>query len=262
MCTAIVVTSGKGGVGKTTVAANVGCALAQYKNRVALVDTDFGLRNLDVMLGLEERIVFDIADVIAGVCETRQALVAFPAVAGLSLLPAVQTRDKDTVTPQQMKTVIASLRPDFDYIIIDCPAGIENGFRNAVAGADHAIVVTNPEVSAVKDADRVIGLLDAYDLSAPKLIVNKIRPGMVRRGDMMDIDDIADVLGISLLGVIPDDERVIKAGNLGIPAVLHDGAASVAYRNIAQRVMGQDVPFLPTKRKYWHFWRVTGRASV
>lgn len=241
MCRVIVVTSGKGGVGKTTAVACLGAALAQMDKRVAVVDTDIGLRNLDVILGLEERITFDLVDVAGGLCELRQALVYHPQMPNLALLPAAQTRDKSAVTPAQMRVMIASMRNDFDYILVDCPAGIEQGFKNAVAGADSAIVVTNPEVSAVRDADRVIGLLEAYDLPAVQLIINKVRPRMVRRGEMMSVKDILDVLEGTLLGVVPDDETMIKAGNLGKSILCFDCAGASAYRKIACVLEGESV---------------------
>lgn len=240
---AIVITSGKGGVGKTTATLNIGAALALKGAHVMLVDTDIGLRNLDVVMGLEERIVYDLVDVVEGRCRLRQALVEDPRFFGrLHLLPAAQTRDKSVVTAQQMEALIGQIKPSVDYVLIDCPAGIEQGFCNAVAGADSAIVVTMPEVSAVRDADRVIGLLRAYDLPAPRLIINRVRPNMVRRGDMMSTEDMLEMLGVELLGVIPDEETVIRAGNLGQPVARGNTPVSLAYRNIAARILGDDVP--------------------
>ena len=227
---AIVITSGKGGVGKTTATLNIGAALALKGAHVMLVDTDIGLRNLDVVMGLEDKIVYD--------------LVEDPRFFGrLHLLPAAQTRDKNVVTADQMRALVGELVQGADYVLIDCPAGIEQGFQNAVAGANRAVVVTMPEVSAVRDADRVIGILRAYDLPAPKLIINRIRAGMVRRGDMMSTSDMLEVLGCDLLGVIPDDETVIRAGNLGEPVARGNTQVSLAYRNIASRLMGEEVPF-------------------
>jgi septum site-determining protein MinD len=248
MCRVIVITSGKGGVGKTTAVACLGAALAQMDKRVAMIDTDIGLRNLDVILGLEDRITFDLVDVAAGLCELNQALVKHPQMQNLTLLPAAQTRDKSAVSPAQMRVIIAAMRPSFDYILVDCPAGIEQGFKNAVAGADSAIVVTNPEVSAVRDADRVIGLLGAYDLPGVQLIINKIRPKMVRRGDMMTVQDILDVLDGTLLGVVPDDETIIKAGNLGRSILSFDCAGALAYRKIARALEGE-APVREDRRK-------------
>lgn len=240
---AIVITSGKGGVGKTTATLNIGAAMALRGAHVLLVDTDIGLRNLDVVMGLEEKVVYDLVDVVEGKCRLRQALVEDPRFFGrLHLLPAAQTRDKDAVTAEQMDALISDLTQNVDYVLIDCPAGIEQGFRNAVAGANQAVVVTMPEVSAVRDADRVIGLLRACDLPAPRLIVNRVRSGMVRRGDMMRTSDMVEMLGCELLGEIPDDEAVIRAGNLGEPVARGTSPVSLAYRAIAARLMGQEEP--------------------
>lgn len=241
----IVVTSGKGGVGKTTTTANIGTGLAAAGYKVVLVDTDIGLRNLDVVLGLENRIVYDLTDVTGGVCRMKQALIRDKRLDGLHLLPAAQTKDKTAVSPVQMQDLCKELKQEFEYVIIDCPAGIEQGFRNAIAGADRAIVVTTPEVSAVRDADRIIGLLEAAELSEPKLIINRIRPKMVRAGDMMSIDDMIDILAIDLLGVIPEDEMIVITTNRGEPVVLDQVSRSgQAYRNITRRVLGEEVPFL------------------
>lgn len=241
----IVITSGKGGVGKTTTTANIGTGLAMMGQKVVLVDTDIGLRNLDVVLGLENRIVYDLVDVVNGNCRLRQALIRDKKLEGLHLLPAAQTRDKNAINPEQMLELCADLKKEFEYIIIDCPAGIEQGFRNAIAGAEKAIVVTTPEVSAVRDADRIIGLLEAAELREPKLIINRIRPKMVRQGDMMGIDDIIDILAVDLLGVIPEDEMIVITTNRGETVVLDQNSRSgLAYRNIARRVTGEDVPVL------------------
>ena len=241
----IVITSGKGGVGKTTTTANIGTGLAMMGQKVVLVDTDIGLRNLDVVLGLENRIVYDLVDVVSGNCRLRQALIRDKKLEGLHLLPAAQTRDKNAINPEQMLELCADLKKEFEYIIIDCPAGIEQGFRNAIAGAEKAIVVTTPEVSAVRDADRIIGLLEAAELREPKLIINRIRPKMVRQGDMMGIDDIIDILAVDLLGVIPEDEMIVITTNRGETVVLDQNSRSgLAYRNIARRVTGEDVPVL------------------
>jgi len=241
----IVITSGKGGVGKTTTTANIGAALALSGKKVVLVDADIGLRNLDVVMGLENRIVYDLVDVVEKVCRLKQALIKDKRFEGLYLLPAAQTKDKTAVSPQQMQELCEQLKEEFDYVLIDCPAGIEQGFKNAIAGANSAIVVTVPEVSAVRDADRIIGLLAANDLMDPKLIINRIRIDMVRRGDMMNIDDTIDILGVDLLGVVPDDEKVVISTNKGEPAVLdEDSLAGQAYRNIARRLMGENVPIM------------------
>lgn len=241
----IVVTSGKGGVGKTTTTANIGTGLALSGKKVVLIDTDIGLRNLDVVMGLENRIVYDLVDVVEGFCRVKQALIKDKRFEGLYLLPAAQTRDKSAVSPQQMIKLCDELRDEFDYIVIDCPAGIEQGFKNAIAGADRAIVVTTPEVSAVRDADRIIGLLEANEIKNPKLLVNRVRIDMVKRGDMMNIDDIIDILAIGLIGVVPDDEKIVVSTNRGEPAITDEkSAAGQAYRNIAKRIMGMEVPFL------------------
>ncbi len=247
----IVITSGKGGVGKTTTSANLGCGLAIAGKKVALVDADIGLRNLDVVMGLENRIVYDLVDVVEGKCRLKQALIKDKRYAGLYLLPAAQTRDKDAVSPEQMQKLCENLKEEeFDYIIIDCPAGIEQGFKNAIAGADRALVVTTPEVSAVRDADRIIGLLEANELPNPSLILNRVRPDMVDRGDMMSMDDVTEILAIDIIGVVPDDESIVVQTNKGEPAVtVESSKAGQAYRNITQRILGNDVPLMEFKQE-------------
>ena len=241
----IVITSGKGGVGKTTTTANIGTGLALQGKKVVLIDTDIGLRNLDVVMGLENRIVYDLVDVVEGACRVKQALIKDKRFDGLYLLPAAQTRDKSAVTPEQMMKLCDELKAEYDYIIVDCPAGIEQGFKNAIAGANRAIVVTTPEVSAVRDADRIIGLLEANELRNPRLLINRVRVDMVKRGDMMTIDDIIDILAIDLIGVVPDDEKVIVSTNKGEPAVTDNKSlAGQAYRNITRRIMGEDIPMV------------------
>lgn len=241
----IVITSGKGGVGKTTTTANIGTGLALLGKKVVLIDTDIGLRNLDVVMGLENRIVYDLVDVIEGTCRMKQAIIKDKRFEGLYLLPAAQTRDKSSVKPEQMIKLVEEMKNEFDYILIDCPAGIEQGFKNAIAGADKAIVVTTPEVSAVRDADRIIGLLEANELRNPKLLINRVRIDMVKRGDMMSMDDIIDILAIDLLGVVPDDEKVIESTNRGEPAVTDSKSiAGKAYRNVTRRINGEEVPIL------------------
>ena len=246
MSEVIVVTSGKGGVGKTTTSANIGCGLALEGKKVVLVDSDIGLRNLDVVMGLENRIVYDLVDVIEGTCRLKQALIKDKRYPGLFLLPAAQTRDKDAVSPEQMKKLCQNIRDmGFDYIIIDCPAGIEQGFKNAIAGADRALVVTTPEVSAVRDADRIIGLLEANGLNNPALIVNRVKPDMVRRGDMMSVDDVKEILSVDVIGAVPDDESIVVTTNRGEPAVCDDSSRSGKdYRNITARILGEDVPLM------------------
>lgn len=243
---AIVVTSGKGGVGKTTTAANLGTALALSGKKVCLMDTDIGLRNLDVVMGLENRIIYDLVDVAEGRCRLNQALIKDKRFDCLYLLPAAQTKDKSALQPVQLKKMVKELKQDYDYIIIDCPAGIEQGFKNAVAGADKSIVVTTPEKSAVRDADRIIGLLEQEeDLESPKLIVNRIRTHMMKDGNMLDVDEIINVLAIELLGIVIDDEAVISASNKGEPITLEPNTkVSIAYRNIARRILGESVPLL------------------
>ncbi len=246
MSEVIVVTSGKGGVGKTTTSANIGCGLALAGKKVVLVDSDIGLRNLDVVMGLENRIVYDLVDVIEGSCRLKQALIKDKRYPGLFLLPAAQTRDKNAVSPEQMKKLCQNIRDmGFEYIIIDCPAGIEQGFKNAIAGADRAVVVTTPEVSAVRDADRIIGLLEANGLNNPGLIVNRIKFDMVKRGDMMSVEDVKEILSVDVLGIVPDDEAIVVTTNRGEPAVADDTTrAGRAYRNITLRIMGEKVPLM------------------
>ena len=241
----VTITSGKGGVGKTTTTANLAVALALRGQRVVAIDADIGLRNLDVVMGLENRIVYDLVDVVEGRCRLRQAMVRDKRLSGLFLLPAAQTRDKTAVQPEQMIQVCTTLRPDFDFVIIDSPAGIEQGFRNAVAPADEAVVITTPEVSAVRDADRIIGLLEADQKDSMRLVINRLRPEMVRREDMLSIDDVLDVLAVDLLGIVPEDEQVIVATNRGQPLAL-DGhsLAGKAFVNIAARMLGEDVPLM------------------
>ncbi len=241
----IVVTSGKGGVGKTTTTANIGTGLSLKGKSVVLVDADIGLRNLDVVMGLENRIVYDLVDVVEGSCRLRQALIKDKRFANLYLLPAAQTKDKNAVNPEQMQKLTSDLAEEFDYVMVDCPAGIEQGFKNAIAGASRAVVVTTPEVSAVRDADRIIGLLEASGLRNPQLVINRIKIDMVKRGDMMNIDDMIDILAIDLLGVVPDDDMIVVSTNRGEPAIANEASlAGQAYRNIVRRIMGEDVPFM------------------
>lgn len=241
----IVITSGKGGVGKTTASANLGTGIALLKKKVALVDADIGLRNLDVVMGLENRIVYDLIDVVEGHCRLKQALIKDKRYENLYLLPAAQTRDKNAVSPEQMLKLCLSLKEEFDYILIDCPAGIEQGFKNAIAGADRAIVITTPEVSAVRDADRIIGLLEANELRNPMLILNRIKMNMIKKGDMMSIDDVLEILAIDILGVVPDDESIVVSTNKGEPVVTDSySRAGQAFRNISDRIIGKEIPFM------------------
>ena len=258
MAKVIVITSGKGGVGKTTTTANLGSALAMRGKKVVLVDTDIGLRNLDVVMGLENRIVYDIVDVVEGKCKLRQALIKDKRFTDLFLLPAAQTRDKDAINEEEMIKLTQRLKEEFDFIIVDCPAGIEQGFKNAIAGADRAIVVTNAEISSIRDADRIIGLLETSNIRNPELIINRLRPEMVKRGEMMDVEDILDLLSIDLIGVVPEDENIITQTNKGEPAVVNKKALSgKAYIEIARRILGETVEVtIPGRKKESFFGRI------
>lgn len=264
----ITITSGKGGVGKTTTTANLGVALALLGKRVVCLDADIGLRNLDVVLGLENRIVYDLVDVIEGRCKLRQALIKDKRLPELCLLPASQKRDKTAVGPEDLVSLCNDMRPEHDFILIDSAAGIEVGFRTAIAPADEVVIVTNPEVSSVRDADRVIGLIEAAEKGPAKLIVNRLKPELVSRGDMLDTGDVLDILAIDLVGIVPEDEAVLISTNRGSPAALNDRSyAGQAFRDIARRLMGEDVPF-PTFRvepglfgRFARLLRRDGRAS-
>jgi len=246
--TVITITSGKGGVGKTTATANLGVALAMLSQRVVSIDADIGLRNLDVVLGLENRIVYDLVDAIEGHCRLRQALIRDKRLSELYLLPAAQTRDKNAVSPEQMIELCDQLRPDFDFILIDSPAGIEQGYRNAVAPADKVIIITTPEVSAVRDADRIVGLVEADEKGPASLVINRLNPDMVRRGQMLSTEDVVELLAIDLLGIVPEDKEIIISTNRGMPVAMDGKAASgQAFRNIAGRLMGQNIPLTPLK---------------
>ena len=258
MSEVIVVTSGKGGVGKTTTTANLGTGLAAAGKKVVLIDTDIGLRNLDVVMGLENRIVYNLVDVVEGKCRIKQALIKDKRHPSLYLMPSAQTRDKSAVTPAQMVKMIDTLREQFDYIILDCPAGIEQGFQNAIAGADRALVITTPEVSAIRDADRIIGLLEANEIGRLDLVVNKLKIDMVKRGDMMSVNDVSDILAIPLIGIVPDDENVVIATNQGEPLVGNATLAGRAYQNICCRVLGQEIPFLNFEKRISIWTRMTG----
>jgi septum site-determining protein MinD len=239
----ITITSGKGGVGKTTTTANLGTALALQGKKVAVVDSDIGLRNLDAVLGLENRIVYDLVDVVEGQCRLRQALIKDKRVPELFLLPAAQTRDKNAINSVQMEQLCLQLRAEFDFVVIDSPAGIEQGFRNAIVGADEIIIVANPEMASVRDADRIIGLVEAAGKPEPRLILNRLRAEMVKRGDMLDVADVLEVLGIDLLGIVPEDELIIIATNKGEPIVYDKRSrAGRAYLSAAQRILGEEVP--------------------
>ena len=256
MSEVIVVTSGKGGVGKTTSAANIGAGLARMNKKVVLIDTDIGLRNLDVVMGLENRIIYNLVDAVEGNCRIRQALIKDKRYSNLCLLPSAQTRDKTAVNPEQMKKLIEELRPEFDYILLDCPAGIEQGFKNAIAAADRALIVTTPEVSAIRDADRIIGLLEANDIHRINLIVNRLRMDMVKRGDMMSIEDVIDILAIDLIGAVPDDEHIVIATNQGEPLAGDSSLAGTAYMNICKRILGEEVPLMNLESNSGFFARI------
>lgn len=243
----ITITSGKGGVGKTTVTANLAAALAMLGRRVVAIDSDIGLRNLDVVMGLENRIVYDLVDVIEGRCRLNQALIRDKRFPELHLIPAAQTRDKMAISPSDIVLVCDQLRQEMDYVLIDSPAGIERGFRNAIAPADEVIIITNPEVSAVRDADRIIGLIEAEEKGPGALIINRLKPKMVAKGDMLSVGDVVDILAINLLGVVPEDETILVSTNRGLPVAMNatnSSSASQAFRNIAQRLEGENVPII------------------
>jgi len=255
----VTITSGKGGVGKTTTTANLGVALARMGKKVTMIDADIGLRNLDVVMGLENRIVYDLVDIVEGRCRLRQAMIKHKQFPELYLIPAAQTRDKTAVSPQDMVNLANQLREEgMDYILIDSPAGIERGFRNAVAPADEVLIVTNPEVSAVRDADRIVGLLEAENKGPGKLIINRIKMEMVRKGEMLSANDVTDILAIKIIGIVPEDENVIPASNSGIPVTLNEGSrAGIAFRNIARRMLGEDVPFMDLDENKGFFQRLS-----
>lgn len=258
MSEVIVITSGKGGVGKTTTSANIGTGLAYLGKKVVLIDTDIGLRNLDVVMGLENRIIYNLVDVVEGNCRLKQALIRDKRYPNLYLLPSAQTRDKTSVNPEQMRKLTTLLREQFDFVILDCPAGIERGFQNAVAGADRAIVITTPEVSAIRDADRIIGLLNAHEMSKIDLVVNRLRQDMIKRGDMMSMDDVVDILSVTLLGAVYDDENVVVATNQGEPLVCGNTSAGRAFMNICRRILGEEVPFLDLEKEKSIWFRFGG----
>lgn len=260
----VTITSGKGGVGKTTAVASLGIALAARGQKVVCVDGDIGLRNLDVIMGLENRIVYDIVDVVEGRCRLKQAMIRDKRMSDLFLIPAAQTRDKNALSPSDMLRLGDELREVCDWVIIDSPAGIERGFKNSIATADRVLVLTNPEISAVRDADRVIGILEAEEKGTPALIINRVNPEMVRKQEMLSPDDVLDLLAVDLVGIVPEDQSVIVAANRGQPIALEDDSkAGQAFRNIAARLMGEDVPFMDLESSdgFWKkLTRFTGRG--
>ena len=254
----VTITSGKGGVGKTTATANIGAALASDGDSVVCIDADIGLRNLDVVMGLENRIVYDLVDVVEGRCRLRQAMIRDKRLPDMYLIPAAQTRDKSAVSPSDMVRLCDDLRQDHNWILVDSPAGIERGFRNALAPADTVLVITNPEVSAVRDADRIIGLIEAEEKGPAQLIINRIRPDMVKRGEMINVDDIVELLAVDLIGLIPDDEEIMMGTNRGVPVALNGKSASgKAFRNIALRLEGEEIPFEDLFASSGFFNRIT-----
>lgn len=255
---AITITSGKGGVGKTTTTANIGVALARMNKKVVVIDADIGLRNLDVVMGLENRIVYDIVDVVEGRCKLRQAMIKHKQFTDLYLIPAAQTRDKTAISPSDMLALVNKLQPEFDFILIDSPAGIERGFRNALAPADEVVIVTNPEVSAVRDADRIIGLIEAANKGPGKLILNRVKIDMIRKGEMLSATDVTDILSLDIIGIVPEDENVIPASNSGVPVTMNENSrAGIAFRNIARRLNGETVPFMSLEQPVGFFQRLS-----
>ncbi|NLV16880.1 MAG: septum site-determining protein MinD [Syntrophomonadaceae bacterium] len=262
-CQVVVITSGKGGVGKTTTVANVSMGLANLGYKVVALDLDIGLKKLDLIMGLENRVIYDIVQVLEGECTIKQAVVKDRRNPNLYMLPAAQTRNKEDVTEEQIKKLIAELRKEFDFVLLDSPAGIEQGFRNAIAAADWAVVVTNPEISAVRDADRIIGMLESAQFNNIKLIVNRIRPEMVKDGDMLSIEDLLNHLCIDLIGIVPEDTRVVISTNTGEPIILSQNSlAGKAFSNIARRFTKEEVPFMNLEHNdsFWEKLKNMGRS--
>lgn len=261
----VTITSGKGGVGKTTAIASLGIALARRGQKVVCIDGDIGLRNLDIIMGLENRIVYDIVDVVEGRCRLRQAMIRDKRLTDLFLIPAAQTRDKTALSPSDMIRLCDELRDICDWVLIDSPAGIERGFKNSIAAADQVIVLTNPEISAVRDADRVIGILESEGKGSPSLILNRVNQDMVNKQEMLSPEDVLDLLAIDLIGIVPEDQAVLVAANRGTPIALDQSSqAGQAFRNIAARLMGDEVPFLDLENQggLWNrISRMTGRRS-
>lgn len=255
----VVVTSGKGGVGKTTTTANIGAALASIGKSVCVMDMDIGLRNLDILMGLENRVVYNLVDVIEGTCKIKQAIVKDKKLPNLCLLPAAQTRDKTAVNAEQVKALVEELKTMFDFVLVDCPAGIESGFQNSISGADKAVVVVTPEMSSVRDADRIIGLLEARmdQFESVNLIINRLKPGLIEAHQMMSVEDITEILALDLIGLVPDDEDVVISTNKGEPlALTQNKSAGQAYRNIAKRLLGEEVPFMDMNKRMGFMGRI------
>jgi len=254
----VTITSGKGGVGKTTATANISVALAQLGQKVVCIDSDIGLRNLDVVLGLENRIVYDLVDVIEGRCRIRQAMIKDKRFEGMYLIPAAQTRNKNAVSPSDMIQLCNEIREEVNWILIDSPAGIERGFKNAIAPAEKVLVITNPDVSAVRDADRIIGIIESEEKGPARLIINRLNPEMIRRGEMLDAGDVLELLAVKLIGIVPEDEKVLRSTNIGKPVVTHEKSiAGQAFRNIARRMMGDDIPLIDLVNKDGIFHRIS-----
>jgi septum site-determining protein MinD len=254
----VTITSGKGGVGKTTATANISVALAQLGQKVVCIDSDIGLRNLDVVLGLENRIVYDLVDVIEGRCRIRQAMIKDKRFEGMYLIPAAQTRDKSAISPSDMIQLCNDIQADVDWILIDSPAGIERGFKNAIAPAEEVLVITNPDVSAVRDADRIIGIIESEEKGPARLIINRLNPEMIKRGEMLDSEDVLELLAVKLIGIVPEDEKVLRSTNIGKPVVTHEKSiAGQAFRNIARRMMGDDIPLIDLDSKAGIFHRIS-----
>ena len=254
----VTITSGKGGVGKTTATANISVALAQLGQKVICIDSDIGLRNLDVVLGLENRIVYDLVDVIEGRCRIRQAMIKDKRFEGMYLIPAAQTRDKSAISPSDMIQLCNEIKEEVDWILIDSPAGIERGFKNAIAPAEEVLVITNPDVSAVRDADRIIGIIESEEKGPARLIINRLNPEMIKRGEMLDSEDVLELLAVKLIGIVPEDEKVLRSTNIGKPVVTHEKSiAGQAFRNIARRMMGDDIPLIDLDSKAGVFHRIS-----